>query len=62
MPELITATPEEYEAMAVTLATDPERLAALRVKLAANRATAPLFDTPRFARDIEAVYEKLARR
>jgi predicted O-linked N-acetylglucosamine transferase (SPINDLY family) len=62
MPELITATPEEYEAMAVTLATDPERLAALKVKLAANRVTAPLFDTPRFARDIEAVYEKLARR
>jgi protein O-GlcNAc transferase len=62
MPELIASTPEEYEAMAVDLARDPEKLATLRAKLAANRATAPLFDTERFARDIEAVYEKLAKR
>lgn len=62
LPELIAPTPDDYEAMAVALARDPEKLAALRAKLAANRASAPLFDTPRFARDIEAVYEKLARR
>jgi predicted O-linked N-acetylglucosamine transferase (SPINDLY family) len=62
LPEMIAPTPQTYEATAVALARDPERLAAVRVKLAASRATAPLFDTPRFARDIEAVYEKLARR
>ena len=62
LPELITETPDTYEAMAVALATNPERLAALKAKLAANRAAAPLFDTPRFARDIEAVYAKLAKR
>jgi protein O-GlcNAc transferase len=62
LPELIAPTPEDYEAMAVALARDPERLAALKTKLAANRATAPLFDTPRFARDIEAVFEILAKR
>lgn len=62
LPELITHTPDAYEAMAVALATDPERLAVLKAKLAANRSTAPLFDTPRFAHDIEAVYVKLARR
>jgi protein O-GlcNAc transferase len=62
LPELIAPTPEEYESMAVTLAKDPERLAALRARLAANRATAPLFDTQRFARDIETIYERLARR
>jgi predicted O-linked N-acetylglucosamine transferase (SPINDLY family) len=62
LPELIVPTPEDYEAMAVALARDPEGLAMLKAKLAANRTTAPLFDTPRFARDIEAVYEKLARR
>lgn len=61
LAELIAPTPEDYEAMAVALAKDPERLAALRAKLASNRTTAPLFDTPRFARDIEAVYERLAR-
>ncbi|HEX4270831.1 MAG TPA: tetratricopeptide repeat protein [Rhizomicrobium sp.] len=62
LPELIAPTPEDYEAMAVALAKNPERLAALKSKLAANRATAPLFDTPRFARDIEAIYTKLAQR
>lgn len=62
LPELIAPSPEEYEAMAVALARDPAGLAALKAKLAANRATAPLFDTQHFARDIEAIYEKLARR
>ncbi|HEX4027374.1 MAG TPA: tetratricopeptide repeat protein [Rhizomicrobium sp.] len=61
LPELIAPTPEDYEAMAVTLARDPERLAVLKAKLAANRAGAPLFDTQRFARDIEEIYAKLAR-
>ena len=62
LPELIASTPQDYEAMAVALARDPERLTALKARLAANRATAPLFDTPRFARDIEAIYERLVRR
>lgn len=62
LPELIAPSPEDYEAMAVALAKNPDRLTALRSKLAANRATAALFDTPRFARDIEAVYKRLASR
>jgi predicted O-linked N-acetylglucosamine transferase (SPINDLY family) len=61
MPELIAPTPRDYEAMAVALARDPDRLAAIKAKLAANRTTAPLFDTVRFARDIEEIYAKLAR-
>jgi predicted O-linked N-acetylglucosamine transferase (SPINDLY family) len=61
LPELIAPTPEAYEEMAVLLARDPERLGMLKARLAANRATAPLFDTPRFARNIEAIYEKLAQ-
>jgi predicted O-linked N-acetylglucosamine transferase (SPINDLY family) len=56
LPELITETAEAYEALALALARDPSRLSALRDKLAANRATAPLFDTPRLARDLEAAY------
>ncbi|HUE65692.1 MAG TPA: tetratricopeptide repeat protein [Rhizomicrobium sp.] len=62
LPELIAPTPEDYEAMAVALARDADGLAAIRARLEANRAHAPLFDTRRFARNIEAVYEKLARR
>jgi predicted O-linked N-acetylglucosamine transferase (SPINDLY family) len=37
MPELITHTLEEYEALAVKLARDPAQLKALRAKLAANK-------------------------
>jgi predicted O-linked N-acetylglucosamine transferase (SPINDLY family) len=59
LPELITETAEEYEALALTLARDRARLRALRDKLAANRATAPLFDTPRLARDLEAAYIRM---
>jgi len=61
LPEAIAPTLEAYEELAVALARDPERLAALRTRLAANRATSPLFNTPGFARNIEAIYERLAR-
>jgi predicted O-linked N-acetylglucosamine transferase (SPINDLY family) len=56
MPELITRTPEEYVALAVRLGNDPAFLAATKAKLAANRATKPLFDTDRFRRHLEAAY------
>jgi predicted O-linked N-acetylglucosamine transferase (SPINDLY family) len=61
LPELITRTPEDYEATALALARDPGRLRALREKLAANRATAPLFDTARFTRGLEAAYETILK-
>jgi protein O-GlcNAc transferase len=56
LPELITETPEDYEAMAVALARDPARLKALRAKLATNRT---LFDTARFTRDLEGAFTSL---
>lgn len=56
MPELITATPEDYVALAIRLGREPELLAATKAKLAANRTTKPLFDTDRFRRHIEAAY------
>jgi len=40
------------------LAASPQRRAALRARLVAQRA-APLFDGVRFARDIEALYERM---
>ncbi|HJR55371.1 MAG TPA: tetratricopeptide repeat protein [Rhizomicrobium sp.] len=55
-PELITHSMAEYEALALELARDGERLAALRRKLADNRLTAPLFDAARFCRHIEQAY------
>ncbi|HET7085177.1 MAG TPA: tetratricopeptide repeat protein [Rhizomicrobium sp.] len=59
MAELITETAEDYESLALALARDPARLNALREKLVANRATAPLFDTPRLARELEALYGRM---
>jgi predicted O-linked N-acetylglucosamine transferase (SPINDLY family) len=34
----------------------------VRARLHANRPTAPLFDTPRFARHIEAAYAEMHER
>ena len=59
LPELITETAEDYEHLALALARDPVRLRAYRDRLAAARATAPLFDTPRLARDLEAAYLRM---
>jgi protein O-GlcNAc transferase len=56
LPELVTASLDDYEALAVALATDCDRMAAVRRKLAANRLTQPLFDTDRFRRHLEAAY------
>lgn len=58
-PELIAPSLDEYEALALALARDPARLAALKARLAANRATAPLFDGERFRRHIERAYETM---
>jgi len=59
MPELITTTAAEYEALAIALATQPARLQAFKDRLMANRAAAPLFDTELFARNLEDAYLKM---
>ena len=62
LPELITPSLDEYEQLAVRLATEPERLTALRAKLADSRLRAPLFDTERFARHLESAFEMMWQR
>lgn len=62
LPELITHSLEDYENRAVDLATHPEKLKAIRTKLADNRLTTPLFDTPRFTRHLEIAYEQMVAR
>ncbi|HSF48790.1 MAG TPA: tetratricopeptide repeat protein [Burkholderiales bacterium] len=62
LPELITHSLEEYETLALELARNPQRLAAIKSKLAANRNTYPLFDTDRFRRHIEAAYTTMWER
>ena len=62
LPELITTTPEAYEQMAFDLATQPEKLAAVKRKLAENRLAAPLFDTKLYTKHIEAAYTAMYER
>ena len=62
LPELITTSLADYEREALALARDPARLGALRTRLAANRDTAPLFDTPRYVRNYEAALERMVTR
>jgi predicted O-linked N-acetylglucosamine transferase (SPINDLY family) len=59
LPELVTDSMDEYEALALDLAAHPERLAAIREKLERNRTNYPLFDTDRFRRNIEAAYRRM---
>ncbi len=61
LSELITTTPEAYELLAVDLATNPDRLAEIKQKLANNRLTTPLFDNKLYAKDIEAAYTEMYR-
>jgi protein O-GlcNAc transferase len=56
LPELITSTQQEYEALAIELALNPKKLSDIKLKLVNNRLTALLFDTPLFAKNLEAAY------
>ena len=59
LPELVTNSLHDYEALALQLAGDPSRLSDLRGRLSRNRLTHPLFDTQRFCRHIEAAYARM---
>jgi len=62
LPELITHSLQEYEALAFKLATDGKTLSEIKQKLGRNRETFPLFDTDRFRRHIEAAYASMWER
>ena len=62
LPELITNTQEQYEALAIDLALNPNKLTNIKNKLASNRFTTPLFDTPLFAKNLEAAYSEMYER
>jgi len=62
LPELVTNSLSDYEEMAVSLAADRPRLAALTERLNANRMTMSLYDTERFARNLENAYRQMYER
>jgi protein O-GlcNAc transferase len=62
LPELVTESLADYEALALKLAREPELIGAMKKKLARNRDSCPLFDTARFTRNIEAAYTTMWQR
>ncbi|HEX5208586.1 MAG TPA: tetratricopeptide repeat protein [Steroidobacteraceae bacterium] len=62
LPELIAYDRPAYERLAIELAGEPGRLAEIRGRLTTTRETATLFDTPRLARSLEALYLRMHQR
>ena len=54
--ELITSSKEEYEALAVYLATNPMKLRHIKKKLEKNILTTALFDSALYTEHIESAY------
>ena len=61
LPELVTNSAADFEALAVNLARDPAALEKLRAKLAKARESSALFDTVAFTRNLEAAYQTMWR-
>jgi predicted O-linked N-acetylglucosamine transferase (SPINDLY family) len=61
LPELVTKSATDFEALAVKLARDPAALEKLRAKLAKVRESSSLFDTAAFTRNLEAAYQTMWR-
>jgi len=62
LPELITETDQEYEALILHLASNSDCLAQIRKKLADTRLSAPLFDTALFTKKLEDGYQQVYQR
>ena len=62
LPELITRSLTEYEALAIELASNPQKLSELKQRLADNRLKTPLFNTQMFTKHLEAAYTEMMQR
>jgi len=51
LPELVTSSFDDYLNLGLALAREPQRLTSVRLRLAENRHTHPLFDMAGYARD-----------
>jgi predicted O-linked N-acetylglucosamine transferase (SPINDLY family) len=62
LSELVTHSLEDYEALAMALAAQSERVQRLKLRLNEYCAKSPLFDTVRFCRNLEATYIAMWRK
>ena len=62
LPELATTERAEFERLAIHLAQTPGEAQALKNRLAAGRAQAPLYNNALFTRNLEQIYERMYQR
>jgi len=58
LPELITHSLEQYEELAINLATNQTLLAQITMKLRNNTKSMPLFDSGKYVKNYEASIQK----
>ncbi len=61
LEDCIVASLQAYEGLACDLAINPEKLHALKARLARNRETHPLFDIERLVKNLDAAYLQMWR-
>jgi predicted O-linked N-acetylglucosamine transferase (SPINDLY family) len=59
LADCVCESGDDYVERAVELGSQPGALRALRERLVSAQASAPLFDLPRFARNLEAAYHAI---
>jgi predicted O-linked N-acetylglucosamine transferase (SPINDLY family) len=62
LPELIATSVAEYESLAYGLASSPEKLQQIKIKLTKNRFNSPLFNADLMARELESAYLAMYKR
>lgn len=62
LPQMVTTTLGDYEALAFRMATSPAELSAVRSRLAAQRLASTLYDTPRYTRHLERAFDTMVQR
>jgi predicted O-linked N-acetylglucosamine transferase (SPINDLY family) len=59
LSEMVTHDLAEYQTKALYLVQHPAELKLVRQKLESSRDSVPLFDTPRFTRNLETAYQEM---
>lgn len=62
LPELVAETVEDYQALALRLASEPESLSAIREKIRVKKSLSTLFDARESARKLEQAYRVMWER
>tara|TARA_Y100000741_G_scaffold311822_1_gene256039 strand:- start:133 stop:2079 length:1947 start_codon:yes stop_codon:yes gene_type:complete len=59
MPELITTNTENFQNLAINIATNKKKLKKIKDDLKNSLSNSPLFDSVRFTKDLETLYQKI---